>query len=141
MKQRKDVEIVGVFDPDSALTASYAKANGFAPEILFQDLGAMLDKVHPEAVATFTSTSDHAMVVEACATRKIPVMMEKPLAVNMTQARAIQKAAASSGIPVMVNYETTWYKSHGEIWKLVHEQNAAGEIRRMVAMDGHEGPK
>lgn len=141
VKQRKDVEIVGVFDPDSALTASYAKANGFAPEILFQDLGAMLDKVHPEAVATFTSTSDHAMVVEACATRKIPVMMEKPLAVNMTQARAIQKAAASSGIPVMVNYETTWYKSHGEIWKLVHEQNAAGEIRRMVAMDGHEGPK
>ena len=37
-KPRKDVEIVGVFDPDAALTASYAKANGFAPEILFQDL-------------------------------------------------------------------------------------------------------
>jgi len=68
-------------------------------------------------------------------------MMEKPLAVDMAQARAIQKAAAASGIPVMVNYETTWYKSHGEIWKLIKEQNAAGEIRRMVAMDGHEGPK
>jgi predicted dehydrogenase len=140
-KQRKDVEIVGVFDPDSALTASYAKSNGFAPEILFQDLGTMLDRVHPEAVATFTSTGDHAMVVEACAARKIAVMMEKPLAVDNTQARAVQKAAAASGIPVMVNYETTWYKSHGEIWKLIKEQNAAGEIRRMVAMDGHEGPK
>src|SRR5436190_1506409 len=65
----------------------------------------------------------------------------KPLRVNMTQARAIQKAAASSGIPVMVNYETTWYKSHGEIWKLIHEQKAAGEIRKMVVMDGHQGPK
>ena len=42
---------------------------------------------------------------------------------------------------MVVNYETTWYKSHGEIWKLIKEQNAAGEIRRMVAMDGHEGPK
>ena len=41
----------------------------------------------------------------------------------------------------MVNYETTWYKSHGEIWKLIHEQKAAGEIRKMVAMDGHQGPK
>ena len=140
-KKRKDIEIVGVFDPDAALTASYAKSNGFGAEMLFQNLGAMLDKVKPEAVATFTSTFDHAMVVEACAARKIPVMMEKPLAVNVTQARAIQKAAAASGVPVMVNYETTWYKSHGEIWKLIHEQNAAGEIRKMVVMDGHQGPK
>ena len=140
-KLRKDVEIVGVFDPDAGLTASYAKANGLAPEILFQSLGAMLDRVHPEAVATFTATSDHAMVVEACAARKIAVMMEKPLAVDTAQARAIQKAATASGIAVMVNYETTWYKSHGEIWKLIKEQNAAGEIRKMVAMDGHEGPK
>jgi predicted dehydrogenase len=68
-------------------------------------------------------------------------MMEKPLAVDTAQARANQKAATASGIAVMVNYETTWYKSHGEIWKLIKEQNAAGEIRKMVAMDGHEGPK
>jgi predicted dehydrogenase len=139
--QRRDVEMVGVFDPDAGLTASYAKANGLAPEILFQDLGTMLDRVHPEVVATFTSTSDHAMVVEACAARKIAVMMEKPLAVDMAQAHAIQKAANSSGIAVMVNYETTWYRSHGALWKLIKEENAAGEIRRMVAMDGHEGPK
>src|ERR1035441_6392916 len=137
-KLRKDVEIVGVFDPDPGLTASYAKANGFAPEILFQNLGAMLDRVHPEAVAIFTATSDHAEVVEACAARKIAVMMEKPLAVDTAQARAIQKAATTGGIAVMVNYETTWYKSHGEIWKLIKEQNAAGEIRRMVAMRSEE---
>jgi predicted dehydrogenase len=131
------VQIVALYDSDPALTAKYAKS---APET-FNDLGAMLDKVKPEAVATFTSTFDHAAVVEACAKRHIPVMMEKPLAVNMEQARAIQKAAAAGKIPVMVNYETTWYKSHGEIWKIVKEQKAAGDIRRMVAMDGHEGPK
>ena len=140
-KLRKDVEIVGVFDPDAALTASYAKSNGFAPEIRLSGSGRDAGPVKPEAVATFTSTGDHAMVVEACAARHIPVMMEKPLAVDMAQARAIQKAAAAGGIPVMVNYETTWYKSHGEIWKLIKEQKAAGEIRKMVAMDGHEGPK
>jgi predicted dehydrogenase len=81
------------------------------------------------------------MVVEACAKRHIPVMMEKPLAVDMKQARAIERAAASGNIPVIVNYETTWYRSHGEIWKLLKDQKAGGEIRRMVAMDGHQGPK
>jgi len=136
-KNRTDVKIVALFDPDAALTTKYAKS---ATEV-YNDLGAMLDKAKPEAVATFTSTFDHAMVVEACAKRHIPVMMEKPLAIDMNQARAIQKAAAAGNIPVMVNYETTWYKSHGEIWKIIKEQKAAGDIRRMVAMDGHQGPK
>lgn len=138
---RADVQIVGVFDPNAGLAADYARSNGLASDILFTDIGAMLDRTKPEAVATFTSTFDHAMVVEACARRHIPVMMEKPLAVNMTQARAIQRAAERGGIPVIVNYETTWYKTHGEIWKLLKEQKAGGEIRRMVAMDGHQGPQ
>jgi predicted dehydrogenase len=80
-------------------------------------------------------------VVEACAKRHVAVMMEKPLATTVVQARAIQKAAQTGGIPVMVNYETTWYPSHGEIWKIVKEQKTAGGIRKMVAMDGHQGPK
>jgi predicted dehydrogenase len=42
---------------------------------------------------------------------------------------------------VLVNYETTWYPSHGAIWKLVKEQRALGDIRKMVALDGHSGPK
>jgi len=141
--RRKDVQLVGVFDAEAALGNKYAQRspNGFAPELLFTDLGKMLDTVKPEAVATFTSTYDHAMVVEECAKRHIPVMMEKPLAVDMKQARAIQQAAARGGIPVIVNYETTWYRSHAEIWKLLKEQKAGGEIRKMVAMDGHQGPK
>jgi predicted dehydrogenase len=68
-------------------------------------------------------------------------MMEKPLAVNPAQARAMQQAAARTNTPVIVNYETTWYRSHAEIWKLFKQQHAAGDIRRMVAMDGHQGPK
>jgi len=140
-KARKDVEIVGVFDPDASLRAVYAKTFALPAAVLFDDLDAMLVRAHPEAVATFTSTFDHAAVVEACSKRRVPVMMEKPLATTVAQARAIEKAAQSSGIPVMVNYETTWYASHGEIWKLIKEQKAAGEIRKMVAMDGHEGPK
>ena len=40
-----------------------------------------------------------------------------------------------------MNYETTWYPSHRTIWQVMHEQRAGGAIRKMVAMDGHPGPK
>jgi len=139
--QRKDVEIAGIFDPDTALQRRYAQRYGLAESVFFTDLGVMLDRVKPEAVASFTSTFDHAMVVEACARRHIHVMMEKPLAVNMADARAIARAAHAGGIQVIVNYETTWYPSHAEMWRIVKQQKAAGDIRKMVAMDGHQGPK
>ncbi len=139
--RRSSVQLVGIYDPDSSLVTKYADQHHLAAAARFTDLTKMLDTVKPEAVATFTDTAGHAGVVEACAPRHITVMMEKPLAVSVKQARAIQEAAAKYGISVMVNYETTWYRSHGEIWRLLHEQKQAGEIRRMVAMDGHEGPK
>jgi predicted dehydrogenase len=139
--KRSDIQIAAIFDPDAALVASYGKRYNIAADGQFTDIGRMLDAVKPEAVATFTSTIDHAGVVEAAAQRHVPVMMEKPLAVDMNEARRIQKAAARGGIPVIVNYETTWYRSHGEIRKIFKEQKAAGDIRRMVAMDGHEGPQ
>ena len=140
-KRTSDIQIVGIYDPDSALVANYGKSNNFPDNARFTDLGKMLDTVKPEAVAIFSDTYSHAAIVEAVAPHHIPVMMEKPLAVDMKQAHAIQAAAEKYHIPVIVNYETTWYPSHGEIWNLIHEQKAAGDIRKMVAMDGHEGPK
>ena len=140
-RRTDDVTIVAVWDPDAALLAKYAASNHFAASQLYTDLNKMLDAVKPDAVATFTDTFAHAGVVETCAPRHIPVMMEKPLAVDVKQAHAIQQASERYGTPVIVNYETTWYRSHGEIRSLLHDQKAAGDIRRMVAMDGHQGPK
>jgi predicted dehydrogenase len=140
-RRAADIAIVAVWDPDRTLLDKYAASQHFTNEQLFTDLDKMLDAIKPEAVTTFTDTYSHLRVVEAATSRHIPVMMEKPLAVDMKQARAIQQASEKYKTPVFVNYETTWYPSHGEIWSLLHEQKAAGEIRRMVAMDGHQGPQ
>ena len=136
-----DVQLVGVFDPDPALQSRIAERHGLATTLFFTDLATMLERTRPDAVAAFTNTYDHPMVVEACATRHIHVMMEKPLAVSLEHARAIQGAAKRGNIHVIVNYETTWYPSHGSLWKVIKDQHAAGDIRKMVALDGHAGPK
>lgn len=139
--KRTDVVIVGVYEPDAALLKSYGDSFELPAAARFTDLRTMLDRVHPEAIASFTNTLDHPLVVEAAAPRHIPVMMEKPLAVSNADAQRIRRAAESGGIQVMVNYETTWYPSHAAIWKLMKEEKTAGGIRKMVAMDGHNGPK
>jgi predicted dehydrogenase len=67
-------------------------------------------------------------------------MMEKPLAVSLEDALAIERAARDGKIQVLVNYETSWYRSNHAAYDLVHE-GAIGEIRKVVVHDGHKGPK
>ena len=138
---RTDVQIVGLFDPDAALVRSYGDRYNIPEAARATDLSILMERVHPDAIAAFTNTLEHPVVVEAAARRHIHVMMEKPLAVNNADAQRIRRAADAGGIQVLVNYETTWYPSHGTMWTLLKERKAAGEIRKMVAMDGHNGPK
>ena len=137
----REVELVGVSEPMRDVAERYVRRSRLDPATVYPTLEEMLDRAKPEAVVAFTSTAGHLAVVAACAARKIPVMMEKPLAVGIEQARAIERAAAEGGIPVLVNYETTWYPSNHAAYALAREAKALGEIRKVVVHDGHRGPK
>ena len=140
-RDSKDVDLVGIAEPDRDVAARYIKRSRLDPSTVYPTLEAMLDQAKPQAVVAFTSTAGHLAVVTACARRKIPVMMEKPLAVGVEQARAIEHAAAEGGIPVLVNYETTWYPSNHAAYALAKGTKALGEIRKVVIHDGHRGPR
>jgi predicted dehydrogenase len=139
-RHNPDIEIVGVAEPDRQLLAQAGTKYGFPQSQLFTELDEMIAKVHPQAVLVYTNTYDHRRVVEICARHGVHVMMEKPLAVSIEDALAIEKAARSAKIHVLVNYETSWYRSNHAAYDLVHE-GALGRIRKVVVHDGHQGPK
>src|SRR6266849_2064517 len=139
-QHRSDLQIVGIAEADRQLAAKFAKSYGLAPGLFYSHLEEMRNATHPQAVLAYTNTYDHRRVVEICARYGVPVIMEKPLAVSTEDARAIERAAREGKIQVLVNYETTWYRSNQAAYDLVHE-NALGEIRKVVVHMGHSGPK
>jgi predicted dehydrogenase len=139
-QKRPDLQVVGIAEGDGQLVAQFEKRYGLAPNLFYTDLEEMLKATHPQAVLAYTNTYDHRRVVEICARYGVPVMMEKPLAVSLEDARTIEKASRAGKIQVLVNYETTWYRSNQAAYDLVHEK-ALGEIRKIVVHDGHNGPK
>ena len=140
-RNRDDVQLVGIVEQDQELAARYAKNFRLNTNLIYSSLEDLIKKTNVQAVATFTSTFDHRRVVEECASHGIDVMMEKPLAVNMEHALAIQTAAKKGGIQVLVNYETTWYPANQAAFSIIHDQHAIGDIRKIVVHDGHRGPK
>jgi predicted dehydrogenase len=141
LEGRTDVQLVGIADGDRALRTELLTGHGLDAGVAFASLEDMLDRATPDAVAAFTSTLDHPAVVEACARRHVPVMMEKPLAVSVADGERIRRAAAAANILVVVNYETTWYPGLVAAEQALRAHRASGPIRKMVAMDGHQGPK
>jgi predicted dehydrogenase len=140
-KDRHDVELAGIVEPNRDLAARYAKQFNLNTNLFYSSLEELFAKTNVQAVATFTSTFDHKEVVEKCAPHHVTVMMEKPLAVSVKHARAIKAAAKKHGIAVLVNYETTWYPANHEMFSLAHDQHAIGDLRKIVVHDGHRGPK
>ena len=138
--QRKGIDIGGFCEPDRGLAERYAAQYNVPLQQIYSDLDAMLDALQPEAVCAFGSIYDHLRVVEACAPRKIHVMVEKPLAVNMEHASKMAWLARTYGIHLITNYETTWYASTYAAQRLAVEEGALGPIRKIVVHDGHFGP-
>src|SRR5947209_140384 len=139
-RDSREIDLVGISEPDPDVAARYIKQARLDPATVHRSLDEMLDRAKPQAVVAFTNTADHPAVVASCARRKIPIMMEKPLAITLDHARAIERSAAESGIPVLVNYETTWYPSNHAAYTLAKD-GALGVIRKVVIHDGHRGPK
>ena len=139
--QQGQINLVGVAEANQALAEKYAERYGYSMDIVYPTIGEMLNATQPDAVTAFTTTKDHLPVVEACAPAGVHVMVEKPLAVNMTDARKIAQLSEKHEIHVMTNYETTWYQSNHHAYEVLHEQQSIGEVRKVVVRDGHEGPR
>ncbi len=141
LRGRTDVELVGIVETNQALVEIYSKRLNLSSKLFFSSLDELFARTNAQAVAAFGSTFEHPAVVERCAEAGVDVMVEKPLAVNMEHARAIEAAAKRGNIQVLVNYETTWYAGNRAAYEIVRDRKEIGDIRKIVVHDGHRGPK
>ena len=134
------VTLVGLSDPDPALREKYASSPHLPAALFYPTEAAMLAATHPDAVLVYTSIAGHRAAIEQAARLHIASMVEKPLATTVADAEAIEEASRRYKVPVLTNYETTWYASN----RAAHEMLQAGrigELRKIVVHDGHKGPK
>ncbi|NND09210.1 MAG: Gfo/Idh/MocA family oxidoreductase [Saprospiraceae bacterium] len=138
--QQGKVQIVGIVEKDQALVDRLQARYGFAYDLVYHDLDNMLSATKPDAVTAFNMISQHVDVVEKCAPLGIHVMVEKPLAATLQQARRMEKLAKQHGIHLLTNYETTWYASNTAAQEII-SSNGLGTLRKIIFKTGHKGPR
>lgn len=140
LPQHPEIQLVGIADPDAALRKQYEDRTHLPASLFFPTEAAMLKATHPQAILVYTSVAGHRAAIEEAAPLHIAVMVEKPLATTVADALAIQRLAAKYNIPVLTNYETTWYASNTAAYNML-QQGSIGDVRKIVVHDGHRGPK
>jgi predicted dehydrogenase len=135
-----DIKMVGIVEPNKQLAQRLSNEFGFSMDIVFDTMDEMIKKVKPDAVAAFGNIKEHLNVVESCAPKGIHVMVEKPLATNLEDAKKIESLAKKYKIHVLTNYETSWYETNVKANDLL-EKGTIGDLRKVIIRDGHKGPK
>lgn len=134
------VDIVGIAEPDKRLHEKYSKLYHLPDSLFFTDLKKLVQQKKPDAVLGYNAAGRHLEIVEICAPLGISVMVEKPLAATLEQAKRIELLANKYRIKVLTNFETTWYPSYRDVYNTV-SNDSIGQIKKMVVHDGHQGPK
>jgi glucose-fructose oxidoreductase len=135
-----NVELVGISEPDAGLRQRYASTFHLPENLFFPTEAAMLAATHPQAILVYTSIAGHRAAIEQAASLHITAMVEKPLATTYEDALAIQRLSEQFHVPVLTNYETTWYASNTAANDLL-ASGRIGDLRKIVVHDGHNGPK
>lgn len=122
------VTLASVVDPSPAAAEAAARAG--VP--LYPSLQDMLARDCPDGVVLATPNPLHVPQALLCMEAGLPVLLEKPLAMNVAEGAALIEAVEKKGAKVLVGH----HRVHSPIMAKVREVIASGRLGRLVAVMG-----
>jgi predicted dehydrogenase len=118
--------VAGIADPAPA-AETFIRQQGVA---YFRDYQHLLDETRPDGVIVATPNQLHATVGLACVERKLPMLVEKPVADSLSAALGLVEAAERARVPVLVGH----HRRHNPIMRKAAELIASGGIGAVTAV-------
>lgn len=121
--------VVGVYDPDPAATEGVREA--FGVERVFAGLDTLLADPEIAVVDVATLPGIRAPIVRRALTAGKHVLAQKPLALDVSEARAIIPEAARRGLKFAVNQNGRWAPAW-RVASLLIERGLIGEVHAVT---------
>ena len=117
-----DAEIVAIADIDGARARAVAEEHGASA---YESAAEMLDSQTLDAVWIVTPPAFHREPFVEAAQRGVHVYVEKPVALNMTDALAMEEAANRAGILAAVSYQIRYLDTVAEVHRTFESKDLA----------------
>ncbi len=126
--KNNDLEICGICDIVPENMMDKVRKFGLTESILYTDYKEMLAKEKPELVAIATESGKHSEIAIDCIESGCNVIIEKPIALSMSDARKIIQAGEEKGVKVCACHQNRFNKSIQKI----HEAVEMGRFGHMM---------
>jgi len=133
-----DAEIAGIYDPDPGRMAAAVASFGLTPDRVFTDLQQCLAATRAELAILCSAPAKHAADVEAIAPSGAHIMVEKPFASSVADARRMIAAVPPSQ-KLAINWPLAWCRSHNTAKRLL-DAGQIGTLLEVHFYDGNRGP-
>jgi predicted dehydrogenase len=120
--------LAGVADPAPAAAAE-GKALGYP---VYATLNELLDTANPDGVIVAVPNQLHVAIGLACIARKLPILIEKPVADTVPEALRLIEAAEEAGVPTLSGH----HRRHNPILKRAAEIIGEGRLGRIATVTG-----
>jgi predicted dehydrogenase len=105
----------------------------------YDDYREMLDAESLDVVICCSENAKHPEVVSACAAAGVHVCVEKPMAMNLSDALAMVRAVQAAGTKMLVNWPMTWEPA-ARTCKALIDDGVIGRVLEVKSRLGHTGP-
>ena len=139
VQDHPEAEIAGIFDPDRATMQHAIDAFGIPDTRVFTDFDACMATAKPDLAILCAATANHASYTRRLAVYGVHVLVEKPFAGSVDDARAMIAAVQPTGKTLAVNWPLRWVESHVTAKRLVDE-GMIGEVIEIHSYGGNRGP-
>ena len=124
-----NAKLAGVFDPNRGAAERFAKAYGVTT--VYTDLDQVLADKSVDAVHLLTPPETHLELVEKCFTARKPVLAEKPMFSNPSDAGRFYAALASAQSACSVNQNMAYFPSFVKFRKMLSD----GKLGKLQHLD------
>ena len=125
VKSSSRVRLVAVCGRDAARTAAFCAELGGEP---CTDLDAALAREDAGMLLVATASGAHDEAVFAAARHRVPVLVEKPIAITVARTDAMIEACREAGVPLGCIFQTRWSEEFEDARRRV----ASGELGRIT---------
>lgn len=132
-------EIVGIYDKSREKMTRAIADFAIPDDAVFTDLDTCIEQSKPDLAIVCAATAEHAEHVEALAGHKVHVLVEKPFAASVADARRMLDAMHSSGKKLAINWPLAWFPCHVTCKRLI-DDGVIGDLREVHFYGGNRGP-
>ena len=133
------VEIVGLCDEGLSRMRGVQERLELPDSLLFTDWRECMDAAKPELVVLCPATGEHAIWVERLAPYGCHILIEKPFAASLDDARRMRQAMVASDAMLAVNWPLAWYPPHVTSKRII-DSGEIGDVLSVNYYDGNRGP-